>query len=74
MTALSPRETQVMQLMAEGKSYKAIAAALCICPNTVKVHLYNARRKLLAVNNPNAVAIVITLKIVALANYQSVEG
>jgi DNA-binding CsgD family transcriptional regulator len=63
MPDLSRRETQVMQLVCEGKSYKEIAAALCICRATVESHVYRARRKLKAVNNPHAVYIFVTVQL-----------
>lgn len=36
---LSPREQEVLVLVAEGRSNKAIAAALFVSPNTVKTHV-----------------------------------
>ena len=43
---LTPRERQVLQLIAEGNSIKEIAAALDISPRTVEFHRYNAADKL----------------------------
>jgi DNA-binding NarL/FixJ family response regulator len=43
---LSPRETGVLELVAQGKSNKEIAAALDIAENTVKNHLKNILEKL----------------------------
>jgi len=43
---LSPRERQVMTLVAEGKSNKKIAAALGISKHTVKTHRKRAYQKL----------------------------
>jgi DNA-binding NarL/FixJ family response regulator len=45
-TELSPRETGVLELVAQGKSNKEIAAALDIAENTVKNHLKNILEKL----------------------------
>ncbi|MFT4039815.1 MAG: LuxR C-terminal-related transcriptional regulator [Thermomicrobiales bacterium] len=36
---LSPREREVLALVAEGRSNKAIATALFVSPNTVKTHV-----------------------------------
>jgi DNA-binding NarL/FixJ family response regulator len=43
---LSPREAEVLTLVAEGKSNKEIAAALDLAENTVKNHLKNILEKL----------------------------
>lgn len=39
MAQLSPREQEVLSLVAEGRSNKAIADALFVSPNTVKTHV-----------------------------------
>ena len=44
--ALSPREREVLALVAEGRSNKAIAAALFVSPNTVKTHVASLLDKL----------------------------
>jgi LuxR family maltose regulon positive regulatory protein len=46
MPPLSPREQEVLELLAAGKSVKEIAAALTISVNTAKVHVKNIYRKL----------------------------
>ena len=43
---LTPRETQILQLVAEGKSNKDIADELVISENTVKIHIRNILEKL----------------------------
>lgn len=43
---LSPRELQVLHLMAQGKTNKGIAPALCITEGTVKAHINTILRKL----------------------------
>ena len=44
--ALSPREREVLALVAEGRTNKAIAAALFVSPNTVKTHVTSLLHKL----------------------------
>ncbi len=43
---LSPREREVLALVAEGRSNKAIAEALFVSPNTVKTHVAALLNKL----------------------------
>lgn len=52
---LSRRETEVVSLMAEGKSNGAIATHLVISEGTVKTHVKNILRKLKASNRAEAV-------------------
>ena len=40
MRKLSPRQREVLQLLAEGKSAKEVASSLCISPRTVEFHKY----------------------------------
>ncbi|SEO64322.1 LuxR C-terminal-related transcriptional regulator [Denitrobacterium detoxificans] len=44
--ALSPRETEVLALLARGHSYAKIAQTLYVSDNTVKTHVRNIYRKL----------------------------
>lgn len=53
---LSPREGEVLTLVAEGKSNKEIATALDIAENTVKNHLKNILEKLHLENRVQAAA------------------
>lgn len=46
LAALTPREREVMELVAAGKPNKVIARALAISEKTVQVHRYNAMEKL----------------------------
>ena len=43
---LTPREREVLQLLAEGRSVKEIASILDISPRTVEFHKYNIMEKL----------------------------
>jgi len=43
---LTPREREVLQLLAEGRAVKEIAAILSISPRTVEFHKYNVMEKL----------------------------
>jgi DNA-binding NarL/FixJ family response regulator len=43
---LSPRELEVLALVAEGRSNKAIAEALFVSPNTIKTHIASVMNKL----------------------------
>ncbi len=45
---LSPREQEVLALVAEGRSNKAIAEALFVSSNTVKTHVASLLTKLQA--------------------------
>lgn len=56
---LSPREREVLALVAEGRSNKAIAAALSVSPNTVKTHVASLLHKLDAENRVQLAAIAV---------------
>ena len=43
---LTPRERELLQLLAEGKTTKEIASALNLSPHTVETHRANVLRKL----------------------------
>ena len=45
---LSPREQEVLALVAAGRTNKAIASALYVSPNTVKTHVTSLLHKLRA--------------------------
>jgi two-component system, NarL family, response regulator len=63
---LSPRELEVLQLMAQGASTDAIASALDIAHNTVKVHVRNILAKLRTDNRTGAVATALQRGIIHL--------
>ena len=53
--SLTPREIEVLELVAEGLSNKAIAVRLAISDQTVKFHLASITGKLGAINRTDAV-------------------
>jgi len=57
--ALSPREGEVLQLVAQGSTNKEIADSLFISENTVKTHLKNIMEKLHLANRSQAAAYAI---------------
>jgi two-component system nitrate/nitrite response regulator NarL len=57
--ALTPRETEILQLVAEGLSNKEIAARLSITEGTVKNHVHNALERLHLTNRTQAAAYVV---------------
>jgi len=58
ISALTEREKEVIQLVAQGLTNKDIASSLLISEGTVKVHLRNIMEKLQARTRQHAVAIV----------------
>ena len=58
---LSPRERQVLQLLAQGHEIRAIGVALALSPDTVRSHLRSARTRLNARSRPHAVALALAL-------------
>jgi DNA-binding CsgD family transcriptional regulator len=60
MTPLSPREAQVLALIAEGLSSKQIARRLGIKYGTLKNHVLHILAKLNATNRAHAVALAST--------------
>ena len=52
----TPRQTEVLALVASGTTFKEVASALGMSEQTVKHHALNARRRLKAQNLPQAVA------------------
>ncbi|MFC2044273.1 response regulator [Chloroflexota bacterium] len=56
---LSPRESEVLQLVAQGATNKEIADSLFISDNTVKTHLKNIMEKLHLANRSQAAAYAI---------------
>ena len=46
MPRLTPREREILDLVAEGRTNMEIAERLCVSPGTVRRHLENVFRKL----------------------------
>ena len=64
---LSPREREVLALVAEGRTNKAIAEALFVSPNTVKTHVASLLSKLRAESRAHLAAIAARSGVGALA-------
>jgi DNA-binding NarL/FixJ family response regulator len=64
--ALTPREVQVVELLAEGLPNKAIAARLGISDQTVKFHVSSICGKLGAANRTDAVRLAVRRGLVTL--------
>jgi DNA-binding NarL/FixJ family response regulator len=56
---LTEREIELLRLVADGMSNKAIARALSVSENTVKYHMRNILQKLGAQNRTEAVTLAI---------------
>ncbi len=62
LRSLTPRETDVLEQLIEGKSNKEIATVLGLQVVTVKLHMKGILRKLGAANRTHAVKIVLDLR------------
>jgi DNA-binding NarL/FixJ family response regulator len=56
---LSPREREIMHLMAEGGTAEAIGTALGVSVETVRTHVRNVIRKLQARNRVHAISLAL---------------
>jgi DNA-binding NarL/FixJ family response regulator len=63
--ALSPREREILKLLAEGESNEQIGSALSIAPDTVRTYIRRAMQKLEADTRTQAVAIAIRQSIIS---------
>lgn len=63
---ISPRERQVLELLAQGKSNKEIAQALVISQRTVKFHVSSLMKKLQAANRTEVVSLAVQQGIIEL--------
>jgi DNA-binding NarL/FixJ family response regulator len=59
VSQLSPREREVMHLMAEGKTAEGVGDELGVSVETVRTHVRNAIRKLQARNRVHAIALAL---------------
>ena len=64
--ALTPREIQVLELLAEGLPNKSIAARLGISDQTVKFHVASIAGKLGAANRTDAVRLAVRRGLITL--------
>lgn len=62
---ISPREHEVLELLAHGHTNREIARALYVSPNTVKSHLSNLYRKLEVSRRTQAVRKARTLRLIS---------
>jgi DNA-binding NarL/FixJ family response regulator len=65
---LSPREREIMHLMAEGMTAEAIANQLNVSVETVRTHVRNVIRKLQARNRVHAIAMALERGEIALSD------
>jgi DNA-binding NarL/FixJ family response regulator len=56
---LTPREREVLRLVAAGRSDREIAAALFVSPRTATTHVTNILAKLAAANRTEATAVAL---------------
>jgi LuxR family transcriptional regulator, quorum-sensing system regulator BjaR1 len=59
-TSLTPREAEVLGLVAQGYHYEDVAAQLCISPHTVDTHMRSVRLKLGVTTTIHAVFLVFS--------------
>ena len=59
LARLSPREREILDLLAEGLTGQAIASRLFLSPETVRTHVRNATTKLGAKTRVQAVALAV---------------
>ena len=71
---LSPREAEILRLVASGKTTKEIGAELAIADSTVNWHVGNMHTKLGASNRAEAVAVALTNGILDVASETSGEA
>jgi len=72
--ALSPREREIMHLMAEGRTAEAIGDEIHVSVETVRTHVRNVIRKLQARNRVHAIAIALERGEIALSQDDDAAG
>ena len=63
-TTLTPRQTHILQLVAEGDTYAEIADAEFMTITAVRSTLWYVRKKLRATNTPHAIALAYRKRII----------
>jgi len=71
---LSPRETQVLELIVQGATNKEIATALSIAEDTVKIHLRNILEKLHLHNRIQAAVYAVRQGLVPMSDKDNPSG
>jgi DNA-binding NarL/FixJ family response regulator len=71
---LSPREREIMHLMAEGLTAEAIGTKITVSVETVRTHVRNVIRKLQARNRVHAIAIALERGEIQLEQQQQQSG
>jgi DNA-binding NarL/FixJ family response regulator len=71
---LSPREREIMHLMAEGLTAEAIGEKISVSVETVRTHVRNVIRKLQARNRVHAIAMALERGEIALGPVQADDG
>jgi DNA-binding CsgD family transcriptional regulator len=71
---LSPREREIMHLMAEGMTAEQIANQLSVSIETVRTHVRNVIRKLRARNRVHAIALALERGEIALSDADASRG
>lgn len=70
---LSPREREILGLLASGYSARSAAEELALSPETVRTHIRNAKRKLRAATRVHAVAIAVERGLISTSDSQRSE-
>lgn len=69
--ALTAREQQVLELIAQGLSAKEAAQAIGIAPRTVERHIENVRLKIRARNRTHMVTLALELGLLQIDNAEA---
>ena len=57
---LTPRERQIVEMLARGSTGEQIAQELVLSPETVQKHVHNAKRKIGAATRAHLIALALT--------------
>jgi DNA-binding CsgD family transcriptional regulator len=57
---LTPRERQIVEMLAQGSTGEQIAQQLVLSPETVQKHVHNAKRKIGAETRAHLIALALT--------------